>query len=421
MNHQVRRVLQFVSTVARCHPTLGRLMPRGLAPTVPADVPKASCPICDIWILPFGASHNRTGMSDPVVARQMEALRRDHGIAKNWTYLCERCGLIFIRPVPDDEDFLKVIFNSIGKSRPIPGWSSMPTERQDPHLLDYHIRVPSLQDTIDKHLTGSLTVLDVGAHGGSISTNLAWLPGSSVDLLAVEGSECRHTHVASQGEKAEYRMFTGLLDDLPQSAANYDLIMALHVFEHTAKPRAFLSRCRELLAPNGIMILEFPYGMAEAYGNAVDETFSATHHNFFTLSSACAISEMCGFEVIESLHLRTFFDGYYLSWDPHEVLRLVLRKGEPRAPARPLGADTINALLGSVAGTIAYEANEAFWLCQSRPTQALMVNLFAKAPGYLGVKEISDVRAIPDGNWIVALDRDARRGLRRFRSGLRVI
>lgn len=146
-------------------------------------------------------------------------------------------------------------FNQVAATWWNPDGPFRPLHRLNPTRLDF------LRHTLNRHfgfdakdlrpLQGK-RLLDAGCGGGLIAEPMARLGAAVVGL---DASETAHgvakAHASAQGLAIDYRL--GGIETLAEPP--FDIILALEVIEHVADVDAFLSHCRRLTAPGGVLIL----------------------------------------------------------------------------------------------------------------------------------------------------------------------
>lgn len=98
-----------------------------------------------------------------------------------------------------------------------------------------------------------LRMLDIGCGGGILSEPLARLGASVVGADPSEANINAAKLHAEQSELAiDYRCTTA--EDLADGHERFDLVLAMEVVEHVADVALFVTRCAEMVKPNGLMI-----------------------------------------------------------------------------------------------------------------------------------------------------------------------
>jgi len=113
-----------------------------------------------------------------------------------------------------------------------------------------------------------LSFLDLGCGGGLVSEPLARL-GAKLTSIDAEAETIRiaTAHAEAQGLSIAYRL--GAAEDLAAEGAQFDVVVALEIIEHTADPDAFLRLAAELVRPGGLLILSTLNRTPQAYGLAI--------------------------------------------------------------------------------------------------------------------------------------------------------
>ncbi len=175
-----------------------------------------------------------------------------------------------------------------------------PTER-DAHLANLATEI----DFIVSLPVGR--VLDVGC-------GLGWL------LSALDDDWCRHGIEMSTFAAARARnhaeIFVGSLLDYPSSSGPFDLIILHHVIEHMVAPEANLIRLKELLAPDGWLILgtpDFDSGCARRFGANYRLLHDPTHVSLFSNDSMHRMLRDFGFDIRRVDY--PFFETAYFTTD----------------------------------------------------------------------------------------------------------
>ena len=105
---------------------------------------------------------------------------------------------------------------------------------------------------IDRLAGGKGRLLDVGTAAGAfvaVATRAGW---------DAEGCEPNRWMAEWGSRHYGIRIRPGSVFEQPYEPASFDVITLWDVIEHTVNPREVLERCRELLKPNGILIVNYP-------------------------------------------------------------------------------------------------------------------------------------------------------------------
>lgn len=98
-----------------------------------------------------------------------------------------------------------------------------------------------------------LRVLDIGCGGGLLSEPMARLGAEVVGADAAERNiHVARLHAEQSGLEIDYRHTTA--EALAEAGETFDVVLNMEVVEHVADPLAYLTACRQLLRPGGVMI-----------------------------------------------------------------------------------------------------------------------------------------------------------------------
>jgi 2-polyprenyl-6-hydroxyphenyl methylase / 3-demethylubiquinone-9 3-methyltransferase len=131
-----------------------------------------------------------------------------------------------------------------------------PLHMLNPCRLDYITR--QIAAEFDRDLTGDqpfagLRILDIGCGGGLLSEPMARLGADVVGAdAAPRNIPVARLHAEQSGLNIDYRHTTA--EDLASSGERFDVVLNMEVVEHVADPLAYLTACKELLKPKGLMV-----------------------------------------------------------------------------------------------------------------------------------------------------------------------
>ena len=183
-----------------------------------------NCPACD-------ATDIHQLFSGRDVNQKCEGL---FGVAK-----CQNCGTAFTNPRPPQ--------GKIGGYYPDFYWGDSQLRRPE-ILANYR----EIYDWIQANRKQAKTILDIGAGGGYFLSLF-----DQMERIGVEYSET----AAKQGSKKyDLTIMTGnLADNLNKLKKNsFDIITLNHVFEHIYRPNQELRQIKQLLSPDGTLIISVP-------------------------------------------------------------------------------------------------------------------------------------------------------------------
>lgn len=188
---------------------------------------------------------------------------------------------------------------------------------EQPDYWWYRVRADLLRVSLDRYVTGSDVVLDVGSADGP---SVAWLhdKGRRVALDVdprglVPGDVC------------------GSAMELPFASNTFDVVAAFDVVEHCEDDHKALSEIHRVLAPGGRLLMSVPaYQWAWTHFDVQNQ-----HHRRYTRGRAVAAVEGAGFELLRSTYM---FAGTlpFFALD-RLVTRFRERGGRGAAPPEPGG------------------------------------------------------------------------------------
>lgn len=154
-------------------------------------------------------------------------------------------------------------WNPAGKFRPL--------HVMNPCRLDYICAQVASEFGRDLHAPrpfAGLRVLDIGCGGGLLSEPMARRGADVVGADAAAGNiPVARLHAAQSGLGIDYRHTTA--EALAAAGEVYDVVLAMEIVEHVADPLAFLSACRSLLAPGGLLICSTLNRTARSFALAI--------------------------------------------------------------------------------------------------------------------------------------------------------
>ena len=210
----------------------------------------------------------------------------------------ERCGLVWLDPMPIAEDLplaYQDYYTHGGAARSglyavgrflfaaatdaVLAVVGIPAERKRARLM-------FLADSPAARL------LDVGCGDGSFLAAMAkrgWrVSGLDLDPLAVEAARAAHGLDVN----------VGTVESMLGTGAVFDVVTASHVIEHVPDPVQFLRDCRSLLPPGGRLVLKTPnadgFG-SRRYGRAWRGLEPPRHLHIFTIAALESCAHRAGF------------------------------------------------------------------------------------------------------------------------------
>ncbi|MCY4445695.1 MAG: bifunctional 2-polyprenyl-6-hydroxyphenol methylase/3-demethylubiquinol 3-O-methyltransferase UbiG [Rhodobacteraceae bacterium] len=147
-------------------------------------------------------------------------------------------------------------FNALSEEWWNPKGKFRPLHMMNPIRLDYINTQISLE--FDRNLQKpfpykGLDLLDVGCGGGLITEAMARLGATVKGIdIAHKSIEIAKTHAQAMGLDINYEHTS--IEKLSQTQGKYHIILCMEVLEHVNEPKDFLTFCRSMLHPNGILI-----------------------------------------------------------------------------------------------------------------------------------------------------------------------
>ena len=146
-----------------------------------------------------------------------------------------------------------------------------PLHMLNPCRLDYiasQIAVEFDRDLRQPRPFEGLRLLDIGCGGGLLSEPMARLGASVVGADAAERNiPVARIHAEQSGLSIDYRHMAA--EDLVAQGERFDVVLNMEVVEHVPDPLTFLTACRDLLKPGGLMICSTLNRNAKSFGMAI--------------------------------------------------------------------------------------------------------------------------------------------------------
>jgi len=131
-----------------------------------------------------------------------------------------------------------------------------PLHEMNPIRLEYIVQQICAEfgrDTNSLRPFEGLRLLDIGCGGGLLSEPMARLGATVVGADAAAGNiPVAQLHAEQSGLDIDYRNVTA--EALAEASEQFDVILNMEVVEHVASPLAYLTACRQLLKPGGLML-----------------------------------------------------------------------------------------------------------------------------------------------------------------------
>ena len=146
-----------------------------------------------------------------------------------------------------------------------------PLHMMNPVRLDYitaQIAAEYGRDLTGEAPLAGLRILDIGCGGGLLSEPMARLGARVVGAdAAARNIPVAQVHAEQSGLEIDYRHTTA--EAMAEAGEQFDVVLNMEVVEHVADPLAYLTACRQLLKPGGLMICSTINRNAKSFAMAI--------------------------------------------------------------------------------------------------------------------------------------------------------
>ena len=202
-------------------------------------------------------------------------------------YHCNNCDVIFIYPQP---------LNKLETIYPKNYYSFNNNPKGLSFRIKYRLDRLFLKKKLRNLSQNELHVLDIGGGTGWLCDIIKKADSRVIETQIIDiDQQAQHT-----AEQKGHRFFCGLIEQFEHSG-NYDVILLLNLIEHVANPQAVLLKAKELLAPNGIIIIQTPNHRsldARLFRNTYWGGLHCPRHwIIFSKHSFLSLANKCGLQV----------------------------------------------------------------------------------------------------------------------------
>ena len=207
--------------------------------------------------------------------------KRDRWFNRLRNVLCRRCGLIFLNPMPSDQevqDFYRHHFWRRSQGAFLPTAKRLRRDRR------------SAQDRMQlltPMLKPGMRILDIGSGSGE------FLAAAKSAGYEVEGVEPSLEYARYSEREHGVTVHAEPLAGVDFGTRRFDLITSNHAFEHMRDPLGSFRRCHELLRPSGYLNIAVP-DLAES-GTWPLRFYQFAHLYGFTHQSLVMMAAKAGF------------------------------------------------------------------------------------------------------------------------------
>jgi SAM-dependent methyltransferase len=229
---------------------------------------------------------------------------------------CLSCRFQWVRPTPDDRALSAYYAGGVDADYANYVRAAADKKEHFRHKLE----------VLDAYLPQPGSLLDVGCAAGfllEVALERGWEP---------HGVELNPGFAASTARSLNGCVTYGRLRDVP-TVGKFSLVTLFDVIEHTPTPREDLSRCRDLLAPNGVIVAQLPCIdtlARKAFGRHWYHYAPPAHLNYFARDTFLKLAESLGLSVVHQTGTRKLMSVDYL------LAQMAAHVGLGHAPLLPV-------------------------------------------------------------------------------------
>lgn len=260
-----------------------------------------NCPVCGssnlaktpAVIMPF-ISHRIFGWKPLEISDQSGLRSLDNGTSYQLcaTTFCESCTLVFC-DVRFDDDEMSRLYKDYREEEYVSQRQIFEPDygRTNDYLMQPIHYLEAISAYLEDHTESVSTVLDWGGDEGA-NTPLV-NTGRTVQIFDISG---KNTGDLENG--------VSVINNLVEGENTYDLIVAMHVFEHLSNPTQELKHLRSFLNTGGYVYIEVPLERLVDFDDTTAKQSSQKIHwhehiNFYSKASMYALFNAANFEAID--------------------------------------------------------------------------------------------------------------------------
>ena len=232
---------------------------------------------------------------------------------------CATCGLVFLDPRPAStelgtiypENYFAFDFSKGSASRQVFSAKKISNffekRRLKGLLRNYSGDYPK-------------SVLDVGCGDGSDLDLVRDLFGPLTATVGIEVSAQACSRAVKRGHTVIEGSFPEDIDQLADGGRKFDLILSKHVVEHVERPDLFLSAIRDLVADDGLVLIDTPNvssPLRRLFGRHWGGWHTPRHWYLFDVENFSRLAESSGFIQVHAVHMPI---NMFWVWSLHSLL-----------------------------------------------------------------------------------------------------
>jgi len=215
-------------------------------------------------------------------------------------FSCRRCGLKFV-PIEDTRD----IYDRLYKSGELGYHHDKSKDNASlPKLIRKDVSFAAVYDNLP--VSESLDILDVGCSYGYLTNALRKL-----------GHNARGIDISVQAVEYSKKMYGDFFEnkEIEDVEGSYNMIIAIELIEHLARPFKFVKKCAELLKPGGKLIITTPNQDFYSKGTVWMTNPPPVHNYWFGRRSMEALAGKAGLKMELLPHYK-----YLMRYDNQNLL-----------------------------------------------------------------------------------------------------